>query len=53
MPWEAITQIASAIGAIVGTVGTIYTVGRQFGIWRRLRELVQRRRRGRGSRQQR
>mgnify|MGYP003373350024 CR=1 FL=1 len=46
MPWEAITQTATAITAAAGAVTALYTLGRQLGLWRALRQLGQRRRRG-------
>jgi len=43
MPWDAITQAAGAIGATAGAITAIYGLGRQLGIWRRLRQLGRRR----------
>ena len=44
MPWEAITQAAGTITATAGALTAVYSLGRQLGIWRRLRQLATRRR---------
>jgi hypothetical protein len=47
MSWDAITQAATAITTIAGAGTAIYTLGRQLGIWRGLRQWWQRQRRRR------
>jgi len=44
MPWDTITQTAGAITATAGALTAVYNLGRQLGIWRRLRQLATRRR---------
>jgi hypothetical protein len=45
MPWEAITQAATALAATAGAIVAIVKAGQQLGIWRRVRQWWQRRQR--------
>ena len=44
MTWDAITQTAGAITATAGALTAVYSLGRQLGIWRKLRQIATRRR---------